>query len=94
MTIEDKKQLIEDNSEEEVKAYISIALEEYATVEGFEESRQGEYDSDKDFVQELLEDCGDILRDLPAYIHIDWETTVRDVMMDYSESNGYYFRKI
>lgn len=37
-----------------------------------------------DYVQELLEDCGEIPRDLPHYIHIDWEATARDVMVDYS----------
>ena len=36
-----------------------------------------------DYVQELLEDCGEIPRDLPHYIHIDWEATARDVMVDY-----------
>lgn len=37
-----------------------------------------------DYVQELLEDCGEIPRDLPHYIHIDWEATARNVMVDYS----------
>lgn len=36
-----------------------------------------------DYVQELLEDCGEIPRDLPHYIHIDWEATARDVKVDY-----------
>lgn len=38
-----------------------------------------------DYVQELLEDCGEIPRNLPHYIHIDWETTARDIKVDYSE---------
>ena len=37
-----------------------------------------------DYVQELLEDCGEIPRNLPHYIHIDWERTARDVRVDYS----------
>mgnify|MGYP001216235134 CR=1 FL=1 len=36
-----------------------------------------------DYVQEMLEDCGEIPRDLPHYIHIDWERTARDVKVDY-----------
>lgn len=36
------------------------------------------------YVQELLEDCGDIPSSLPHYVHIDWEATARDVMVDYS----------
>ena len=38
-----------------------------------------------DYVQELLEDCGEIPRNLPHYIHIDWEATAREVKVDYSE---------
>lgn len=59
-----------------------------------EESYNGEYDSDIHFVSNLLEDCGDIPQDLPNYIHIDWERTAFDVMMDYSSSNNHYFRNI
>jgi antirestriction protein len=60
----------------------------------FDEAYQGEYSSDEDFVQELVESCGDIPKDLPSYICIDWQRTSRDVMMDYSESNGHYFRNL
>lgn len=60
----------------------------------FDESYQGEFDSDEDFVQQLLEDTGDIPANLPNYIFIDWERTARDVMQDYSEYNGFYFRSI
>lgn len=38
-----------------------------------------------DYVQELLEDCGEIPRNLPHYIHIDWKLTARDIKVDYSE---------
>jgi len=58
-----------------------------------EEAYNGEYNSDEDFVQELLESCGDIPTNLPHYIHIDWESTARDIMYDYSTSKGHYFRQ-
>ena len=35
------------------------------------------------YARELLEDCGDIPRDLPAYIQIDWAATARNIRMDY-----------
>lgn len=38
-----------------------------------------------DYVQELLEDCDIIPRNLPHYIHIDWELTARELKVDYSE---------
>jgi hypothetical protein len=49
-----------------------------------------------DYVQELLEDCGTIPKDLPHYVHIDWERTARDIRTDYSgaEFHGvtYWYR--
>jgi hypothetical protein len=51
----------------------------------------GRFDNDKDFVQELLEDTEPYLRDLPHYMIIDWEATARNIMFDYTSSNGYYF---
>jgi len=92
ITKEEKEKLIEENCEEEVNAYIDIVSEEYAEVEQFEEMRQGQYKSDEDFVQTLLEDIGTIPEDFPSYIYIDWKATARDVMYDYAESNGWYFR--
>lgn len=57
------------------------------------EAYQGEFNNDIEFVQDLLDQIGD-LPDLPNYIHINWEMTANDVMMDYSESNGSYFRNL
>lgn len=39
----------------------------------------------EDYARELLEDCGDIPRNLPHYIEIDWEATARNIRMDYTE---------
>lgn len=59
-----------------------------------DECYQGEHDSDEDFVQEIVEENGWISKDFPSWIYIDWESTARDVMYDYEESNGHYFRNI
>jgi len=63
-------------------------------IEKLDEAYTGEFTSDIEFVQELLEDCGELPGNLPAYIHIDWERTARDIMFDYSASNNHYFRNI
>ena len=76
--------------EELKKQYIKEGYD----IEEFDEAYQGEWASDEEFVQELVEDCGDIPKDLPFYIHIDWEGTARDVMMDYFEIEGHYFRSL
>ena len=57
-----------------------------------EENYIGEYDSDEEFAEELLIQTDSIPANLPSYLYIDWERTARDIMMDYSASNGYYFR--
>ena len=50
----------------------------------------------EDYVEQLCEEIGDIPKDLPAYIHIDWKWTAREIAMDYStvELDGisYYYR--
>lgn len=63
-------------------------------IEKAQESYQGKYDSDEDFTEELLTETGSIPKDLPSYVYIDWERTSRDIMYDYSTSNGYYFANL
>jgi len=36
-----------------------------------------------EYVQELLEDCGDIPKDIPWYIAIDWDKTANNIEADY-----------
>ncbi|SIQ39975.1 Antirestriction protein (ArdA) [Chryseobacterium sp. RU37D] len=50
----------------------------------------GEYANDVEFVQEFYEN--DIYFKLPHFVCIDWEATARNIMYDYFESNGHYFR--
>ena len=83
---------------EVIEAFAELGNYDVNDVDSFfdalEESYQGEYESDEDFTQELLESCGDIPINLPNYIHIDWQSTARNIMFDYYESNGHYFRAI
>lgn len=81
-------------SEEINQAYIDNVGYEYATAEDCSEAYQGRYNTDEEFVQQLLEDTTEGLKDLPNYIYIDWGRTAQDVMYDYFESDGYYFRNL
>lgn len=36
------------------------------------------------YAQELLQDIGDLPKNLPHYIEIDWEATARNIRMDYT----------
>ena len=38
-----------------------------------------------EYAQQLCEDIGDVPRDLPHYIEIDWEATARNIKQDYTE---------
>ncbi len=50
----------------------------------------------KTYVQELVEDCSDIPKDLPTYIEIDWQATAQNIRIDYTscEIDGmtYWYR--
>ena len=59
-----------------------------------DEAYNGEYDSDEQFAEELVENIGYISDDFPSWIYIDWERTAQSVMYDYEESNGHYFRNL
>lgn len=49
-----------------------------------------------EYVQDLLDDCGVLPRDLPDYIEIDWRATARNVQTDYSsveiDGRTYWYR--
>lgn len=38
-----------------------------------------------EYVRDMLNDCGEIPKDLPSYIVIDWEETAGNIEGDYSE---------
>ena len=84
---------------EAYQAYIDLIGAEYATPENFEEAYTGEYSSDIDFAQDMAEQFGvtEITQEYgtnwPNYC-IDWEHAARELMYDYAESNGHYFRNI
>lgn len=49
-----------------------------------------------EYCKEMLEDCGDIPKNLPGYIAIDWDQTAENLKPDYSEvvynGEAYYHR--
>lgn len=59
--------------------------------QNIEELYQGKFDSDEEFVQDLLESIGYIPQ-LPFYVYIDWEKTAESVMQDYVTDSDHYFR--
>lgn len=61
----------------------------------FDESYNGQFDSDEDFAENMADELGYINKDVSwPYTCIDWEHAAREIMYDYFEINGYYFRQI
>jgi|SRR5690625_1841328 len=56
-----------------------------------DEKYRGHWDSDIEMVEELVEELGYVPENFPTWIHIDWESTARDLMMDFFEEAGHYF---
>lgn len=53
-------------------------------------------DSWVDYCREMLEDIGDLPRNLPSYIEIDWDKTADNIKSDYScvdwDGDTYWYR--
>lgn len=85
------EKLIEQYGEEAVNACVSLGI----SLSDFEEAYQGEYSSDENFAQELAEQLGEIDRNAHwPHNCIDWEHAAKELMYDYAEENGHYFRNL
>lgn len=74
---------------------ISAAIDCDIQPEDIDEAYQGSYKDDEDFAEEMAESCGMIDKSLNwPYTCIDWERAARELMYDYTESEGHYFRNI
>lgn len=86
---------IDEDMLDAVKAYISLGIESDDGLENFSEAYAGEWSSDEEFAESMAEQLGEIKKDVAwPYTCIDWEYAAKELMYDYSESNGYYFRNI
>src|SRR3990167_943602 len=94
-TAEAKQSLIDaGHTAEAIEAYLALGIGD-DDLSDFEEAYQGQYKNDEEFAQEQAEQLGEIPKEnhWPHYC-IDWEWAARELMMDYSEEGGYYFRNL
>jgi len=76
------------------QAYIHGVGAEYATAEEADEAYCGDFDSDEAFAQDMAEQTVvEIGTEWPLYC-IDWEYAARELMFDYFEVDGHYFRNL
>lgn len=72
---------------------VEAALECGIEARNIDEAYSGSFKSDEDFAEDMAEQVGAIDRDAKwPMTCIDWDQAARELMMDYSEHNGYYFR--
>lgn len=69
-------------------------------IDDFRDAYQGTADSEADFAEQTAEDCGEIPKDLPAWIVIDWQASWNcGLRFDYFTGRGedgdlHFFRNI
>ena len=68
-----------------------IELWSVEDLDHFEDAYYGEYESGAEFAESFANDCGDIPRDLPSWIEIDWAESWRNLEYDFHEFDGYIF---
>jgi hypothetical protein len=84
---------IDEHGNDIVKAYAYLVGWDYVEADKISDEYVGEYDSDEAFAQQMAEDSGQIADDAQwPYTCIDWERASRDLMYDYHEHDGFYFR--
>ncbi len=75
----------DDDAQEELAALKSLAEEASGYAADWEYGETLIRDSYfTEYCQQMLEDCGELPRDFPHYIEIDWEATARNIRMDYA----------
>lgn len=81
---------LDDDDRELLEAYHDAGFS--GDIDDARDAYFGQFDSDEDFAQEYIDSTG-MLSGVPDNLrfYFDVERFARDLMMDFSESNGYYF---
>lgn len=85
---------IDENRREECKAYLA-GMGSGTDLSNFEEASCGKFDCDEDFARNMAEEVGAINSEAHwPHNCIDWEQAARELMQDYFEEGGHYFRSM
>lgn len=88
---------IDESNADAVRAYISaLSMEANNNINlsNFGEAYQGEFLSDEDFARYIADETGETIAERWPYYCIDWERAAKELMMDYYEADGHYFRSM
>lgn len=62
-------------------------------ISGCNDAYSGSFNSDEDFAEDFAEQCGYMTESKGwPFWHIDWTAAARELMLDYFEYDGHYFR--
>ena len=87
---EDYADMVDDIGTDVVSAFLNVF--DIESVSSCRDAYMGQYESGAEFAEQIATDCGDIPRDLPSWIEIDWEASWDNLSYDYVESdNGHIF---
>jgi hypothetical protein len=84
---------IDENMFDACRAYLEY-METGATLKDFEECYEGDFVDDEEFARNMAENtCQGDFKDLQWPLNcIDWEEAAYQLMADYTEQDGFYFR--
>ncbi len=81
-----------------VRAYLSLGItastEPDEIAEEIQEAYSGQHESDEAFARDMADQLGTVIPDTWPLNCIDWEYAARELMHDYSDQDGHYFRNI
>jgi antirestriction protein len=84
-------EFIEEHGKDKIESAISCGV----NLSDIDEAYQGQFRSDQDFAQDMADQLGEIDRDAKwPHNCIDWQHAARELMYDYSEDGGYYWRSL
>ena len=87
---EEYADMVDDMGNDVVEAFLENF--DIDCVSSCRDAYMGRYESGAEFAQQIAEDCGDVPRNMPSWIEIDWKASWDNLTYDYVESNdGHIF---
>ena len=83
---EEYASMVDDIGIDIVEAYLENF--DIADVSSCRDAYMGRYESGAEFAQQTAEDYGDVPRDMPSWIEIDWKASWDNLDYDYVECSG------
>ena len=83
---EEYADMVDDIGNDVVEAFLENF--DIESVSSCRDAYMGSYESGAAFAQQIAEDCGDVPRDMPSWIEIDWKASWDNLDYDYVECSG------